>query len=70
MDELKFEELEEVCGGFYNGLVFRYHINEGDTLSDIATKYHTTVKLLCDLNNIENPNLIYAGRTLLVPYQQ
>lgn len=44
-----------------------YTIQPGDTLSEIAEKYGTTVSKLARLNNITNPNLIYAGNTLLIP---
>ncbi len=43
-----------------------YTIEWGDTLSDIAVKFNTTVTRLCQLNNITNPNLIYAGNTIRV----
>lgn len=42
-------------------------IRSGDTLSQIALDYNTTVRRLVELNNIENPNLIYAGESLIVP---
>jgi len=42
-------------------------IQWGDTLSQLALDYNTTVEELANLNGIENPNLIYAGATLLVP---
>ena len=42
-------------------------IRWGDTLSQLALDYNTTVATLVELNNIENPNLIYAGNTLIVP---
>lgn len=42
-------------------------IKRGDTLSNIAIEYGTTVDRLVELNNIANPNLIFAGNTLLVP---
>ena len=42
-------------------------IQRGDTLSKLALKYNTTVARLVELNNIANPNLIYAGQTLIVP---
>ena len=42
-------------------------IQRGDTLSGLAIKYNTTVARLVELNNIQNPNLIYAGNTLIVP---
>lgn len=42
-------------------------VQRGDTLSRIALEYNTTVARLVELNNIANPNLIYAGQTLIVP---
>ena len=45
----------------------KYHTIEwGDTLSEIAIKYNTTIDKLVELNNIENPNSIYAGDKLRV----
>ena len=45
----------------------KYHTIEwGDTLSEIAIKYNTTVDKLVELNNIENPDLIYVGDKLRV----
>ena len=43
-----------------------YEVKVGDTLSSIASKYGTTYQALAKLNNIENPNLIYAGQILKV----
>lgn len=43
-----------------------YTIERGDTLSEIAIKYNTTVDKLVSLNNIDNPDLIYAGDKLRV----
>ena len=45
----------------------KYHTIEwADTLSEIAIKYNTTVDKLVELNNIENPDLIYVGDKLRV----
>lgn len=44
-----------------------YTIRRGDTLSEIAAKYDTTVNEIATLNNISNPNLIYAGNIIRVP---
>ncbi len=43
-----------------------YTIQAGDTLSEIAEKYGTTVRALMALNGISNPNLIYAGTTIRI----
>jgi LysM repeat protein len=45
-----------------------YTIKQGDTLSDIAARYHTTVAKLVQVNRLPgNGNLIFAGRALKVP---
>ena len=43
-----------------------YTVKAGDTLTDIAKKYNTTVDKLVKLNNIKNANLIYTGQKLRV----
>ena len=44
-----------------------YQIKRGDTLSQLAIKYRSTVQEIATLNNIANPNLIYAGDTIRIP---
>lgn len=43
-----------------------YTVQKGDTLGAIAKRYGTDYKTLAKLNNIENPNRIYAGQKLKV----
>lgn len=43
-----------------------YTIQSGDTLSEIAQKYGTTVKQLQNWNGIANANLIYVGQKIRV----
>ena len=43
-----------------------YTVVSGDNLSSIAAKFNTTISNLCALNNISNPNLIYAGQVLKI----
>ena len=43
-----------------------YRVVRGDTLSSIAVRYGTTVTQLVELNNIQNPNLIYVGEILRI----
>ena len=52
-------------GGCTNTYVIRY----GDTLYSIARRFGTTVQVLTYLNDLRNPNLIYAGRVLCLPGQ-
>lgn len=43
-----------------------YTVKKGDTLSQIAVDYHTTVKELVAKNNIKNVDLIYVGQKLKI----
>ena len=63
-------EIPNVSNGGGNNSSEQYitvTIQYGDTLSDFAQQYNTTVAELVKLNNISNPNLIYAGSTLKIP---
>lgn len=41
-----------------------YTVKSGDTLSEIALTYNTTVDVLVERNNIANPNFIVVGQTI------
>lgn len=43
-----------------------YTVVKGDTLSEIAVRFGTTVSYLAKLNNIKNVNLIYVGQVLKI----
>ena len=43
-----------------------YKIKSGDNLTKIAHQHRTTVSKLVALNNIKNPNLIFAGQVLKI----
>ena len=43
-----------------------YTVVRGDTLSEIAQRFGTTVSYLAKLNNIRNVNLIYVGQVLQI----
>ena len=43
-----------------------YTVQRGDTLSAIARRYGTTVQEIVDINNIQNPDLIYPGDRLRI----
>jgi predicted chitinase len=44
-----------------------HNIARGDTLSGLAQRYGTSVDALAKANNIENPDLIIAGKELTIP---
>lgn len=43
-----------------------YEVVSGDTLSNIANKFNTTVENLVKLNNLTDPNKIYVGQILKI----
>lgn len=43
-----------------------YKIKKGDTLTQIAKKYGTTVEALVEANNLSNANKIYVGQILVI----
>lgn len=44
-----------------------YVIKRGDTLSEISLRTGISVDHLADVNHIKDPNLIYAGSSLIIP---
>lgn len=42
-------------------------VKAGERLSDIATRYNTTVEALLQANNFSNPNVIFVGQVLQLP---
>lgn len=50
--------------GNSTNIITTYTVQKGNTLSEIALKYDTTVLEIAGLNRIKNPNLIYPGEIL------
>jgi LysM repeat protein len=44
-----------------------YKVRWGDTLSGIAARFNTSVEAIVQQNQIEDPNLIFAGQDLEIP---
>ncbi len=44
-----------------------YVVNYGETLSQIAGKYNTSVERIVAYNNISDPNMIREGATVIIP---
>lgn len=43
-----------------------YVVRWGDTLAGIANRFNTTVQQLVEYNNIQDPDVIYAGQVLRI----
>lgn len=50
-----------------NNNYIEYVVRKGDTLSQIAKEYGSTVTAIVNLNDIANPNLIYIGQKIKIP---
>lgn len=61
-----YQEIQKIVNSKMNTTAIYYPVQKGDNLSKIARKYGTTVSKLVELNNIENPNLIYPNMMLRV----
>lgn len=59
-------DISTITGDHYETNHIIYTINYGDTLTAIAQKYNVTIESIVQLNNIVNPNLIYAGERLRI----
>ena len=46
---------------------FIYTVKKGDTISQIAINFNTSIYEIVNLNNIKNPNLIYIGQSIEIP---
>ncbi len=70
-EEIFLDETSEIPNNMGNSQSFNtesveYVVQSGDTLSGIASRYGTTVQELVDINNIQNPDLIYPGEKLRI----
>ena len=45
----------------------KYLIQQGDSLTTIAEKFHTKEKIILELNNIPFPDMLRAGKEIIVP---
>ncbi|MEE9514313.1 MAG: LysM peptidoglycan-binding domain-containing protein [Anaerolineales bacterium] len=51
----------------FPGQKIEYLIQPGDTLETIAAQFNSTAEAIAELNEIEDPNSIGVGQTILVP---
>lgn len=60
-------ELASVAGGRYVGPTFVYVTQQGDTLPRLAQRFGTTVRVLRELNDLQDPRRFRPGLRLLIP---
>ena len=65
--KLNDEKLNNVNGGLIIDSVEYCHVKAGDTLSEIAERYHVKMSDIMRANNIVNPDFIKAGSLLVIP---
>ncbi len=53
--------------GSNNSNIIYYTVQAGDTLSEIGENYGVSYIQIAELNNIDDPNLIYPGQVLIIP---
>ena len=58
--------VNKILSGISQKTKVYYTVKKGDTLSGIAARFKTTAGDLVRINNIKNPNVIYAGQKLRI----
>lgn len=61
---LQDDMLQDVSGGTQ----IPYIVLPGDTMEEIAKKFHCTVEQICRWNNIRNPQDLRAGQKLIIRF--
>ena len=61
---LNDDVLQDVSGGTQ----IPYIVAPGDTIEEIAKKFHCTVEQICRWNNIRNPQDIRVGQKLMIRF--
>ena len=61
---LNDDVLQEVSGGTQ----IPYIVLPGDTMEEIAKKFHCTIEQICRWNNIRNPQDLRAGQKLIIRF--
>ena len=61
---LNDERLQEVSGG----TAIPYVVCPGDTVEELAERFHCTVEQICSWNDLRNPLDIKAGKKLIIRF--
>ena len=58
------EQMDAASGGS----ILPYRVQPGDSLDDIARKYHVTTEQLIKWNHIQNPSVLTVGQQLKIKF--
>ena len=58
------EQMDAVTGG----TILPYRVKPGDSLAEIAKKYHVTPDQLMRCNNIQYPSMLTVGQQLKIKF--
>ncbi len=47
--------------------LIRYVVQTGDTIYNLARRFHTTPRRICELNNLHKPTLLVPGDVIVLP---
>ena len=61
---LNDEQMDQVTGG----TILPYRVKPGDSLEEIAKKYHVSVEQLMKWNNLQNPGDLAIGQQLKIKF--
>ena len=61
---LNDDEMDAVSGGS----ILPYRVQPGDSLDDIARKYHVTTEQLIKWNHIQDPTMLTVGQQLKIKF--
>ena len=66
MDKVSMND--EQMDGVTGGSILPYRVQPGDSLDDIAKKYHVTVDQLMKWNNIQDAGMLTVGQQLKIKF--
>lgn len=61
-----YYKIQELINKIYENKKIVHIVKSGETLSEIALKYGTTVDKLVKRNSIANPDLIYVNQKIII----
>lgn len=58
---------KKVTHDFDDDNLIRYVVQPGDTIYNLARRFHSTPRRICELNNLHKPTLLLPGDVIVLP---